>query len=71
MQKDSSHEFSNTISFKVKELCIATQGNYLGNVVKEGRIKGVLLACVGIKNGAKRFNSVQKASCLKQNQKWE
>ena len=23
------------------------------------------------KNGAKRFNAVQKASCLKQNQKWE
>ena len=23
------------------------------------------------KNGAKRFKSVQKASCLKQNQKWE
>ena len=35
-------------------------------------VKGDPLSYQGIKkNGAQRFSSVQKASCFKQNQKWE
>ena len=36
-----------------------------------GRINKSIPILVNIKNGAKTFNSVHKASCLKQNQKWE